>query len=270
MFHTTKPDERAVSSPTASNPEPRLLREPYRVFQVLKTTSLGLGAPQGFAIMIHPVGGRALSPSPAYHSSRLMWTHQRVHLPPSFDLYPGGDAKVKHTVESQDKVGSVHYLGWEGTFGLKCRLEVVAKEPTFEHENDIPESETMRTVQIKRQGIGRAYEMQLGNTSEGSIRTLWWKGSKSAVDLVHNEAPVCNGNLKLIDPNDRERILAVWKNRTDPTILGALFILDEFDEGNKGLLEEVVTSCMAIVLAERLSGRGWLGGLGKGTHWREV
>ena len=37
----------------------------------------------------------------------------------------------------------------------------------------------------------------------------------------------------------------------------------KLDEGRAGLLEEVVASRLALVFAERLSARGWLGGLGK-------
>jgi hypothetical protein len=75
--------------------------------------------------------------------------------------------------------------------------------------------------------------------------------------LVHDSAPSCNGNLKLVDPDQANRVLAVWKNRTDLSILGALHVLYKLDEGRAGLLEEVIVSCLALVFAERLSTRGW-------------
>jgi hypothetical protein len=68
--------------------------------------------------------------------------------------------------------------------------------------------------------------------------------------------PHVNGNLKLVDPNQANRVLAVWKNRTDLSILGALHVLYKLDEGRAGLLEEVIVSCLALVFAERLSARG--------------
>lgn len=40
-------------------------------------------------------------------------------------------------------------------------------------------------------------------------------------------------------------------------------MFSRFEEGDGGLLEDVVVSCLAVVLAERTLGRGWLGGLGK-------
>lgn len=83
--------------------------------------------------------------------------------------------------------------------------------------------------------------------------------------LVHDSAPSCNGNLKLVDPDQANRVLAVWKNRTDLSILGALHVLYKLDEGRAGLLEEVIVSCLALVLNACLPE----GGKSKSIKWVE-
>lgn len=98
---------------------------------------------------------------------------------------------------------------------------------------------------------------------EGTTQILNWKGSKSALGLVHGNAPSCDGSLKPVNPDQADRVLAVWKNRTDLLILEALHVMYKLDEGIAGLLEEVVASCLALAFAERLSARRWLGELGK-------
>ena len=241
---------------------PSGLGDPYRSFQVVKTTSMGLGAPQGFAVMIHPTGGSSDTPSRAYHTSKLWWPKQRYFLPPSFTLFTGGNPDShKHDLHEERKVGKAKYRGWEGLVGLKIAIEIIAQDEGIDLVNQIPQSNNARKALIKRKGGPREYEMRLGNESDGTSEVLIWKGTKSAVKLVGDSAPLCNGNLKLIKPDQPGKILAIWKNRTDYAILGALHVLEKFDEGRTGQLEEVMLSCLSIVFAERLSARGWLGGM---------
>jgi hypothetical protein len=128
----------------------------------------------------------------------------------------------------------------------------------------------MRRLQVKRKGTGRFYEVRIAGTDQSNIRTLNWKGTTSALELAQDATPSCKGNLKLVSPDHADRVLAVWKNRTHPSILGDLHILDQSDEGKAGFLDAVVASWLAIAFAERLSARGWLGGLGKGKTANEV
>ena len=193
----------------------------------------------------------------------MWWTKQLFWLPGSFSLFDGGSKEIENQ-ENREKIGSIKYRGVEGLVGMKCDIEVVAnRKEQVDFMNQLPDEAALRHLQIKRMGMGREYEMRRNNPIEGQSQVYMWKGTKSAIHQVDFEAPECNGNLKMVDPQHPERILAVWKNRTDFLILGALLVLEKFDEGRKGMLEEVVLSCLAIVIAERLSARGWLGGWGK-------
>ncbi len=214
--------------------------------------------------MIHPIGGSSETPSRAYHTSKMWWTKQRFFLPSSFALFTGGNPDShKHDLHEEVKVGKVKYRGWEGAVGLKIDIEIVAQEESIDFANQMPHSNTVRKAQIKRKWGRRQYETKLGNESEGTSEGFMWMGSKSTVKLINDSAPLCNGNLKLMKPDQPEKILAIWKNRTDSAILGALHILEKLDERRSGILEGVILSCLSIVLAERLSARGWLGGIGK-------
>jgi len=107
--------------------------------------------------------------------------------------------------------------------------------------------------------MGRQYTARL----EQSGRELMWKGSKKVLNLVDDNAPRCNGNLKLFDPINPGKVLAIRKNRTDPHILGSIMILEDLGD-NRPLQEVILWSCLAIVMAERVAFRGWVGGAGKG------
>ena len=258
-------------SATGMDPKSSQLGELYRSFQVVKTSALGLGAPQGFAVMIHPIGGTSQSPSPAYHTSKMWWTKQRPWLPPSFDLfYGGGVASHKSDHEQNVKIAEVKYRGWEGMVGMKCDIEVNDKDHTLDYPNQLQYDTDMSRLQLKRKGIGRNYEMRTASMDQGTNEILYWKGTKSALGGVKDNAPNCNGNLKLIRPGRGNGVLAVWKNRTDPLILGTLHVFDKVNDGTADQFDEVVVSCLAVVFAERLSGRGWLGGLGKGKTAQEL
>jgi hypothetical protein len=124
------------------------------------------------------------------------------------------------------------------------------------------------SVDISRKGIGRKYRVDI--THDESVKTFFWKGSKTALSLLDTEengaVPSGNGNLKLFAADKPSDILAVWHNRTDRQILGSLGVIAELDADSGGVLEGLVASCLAVVVAERVSGRGWLGGLGKSRN----
>lgn len=130
-------------------------------------------------------------------------------------------------------------------------------------ENDKPAEKTKRSISITRQGIGRTYRVELLSPAQGPPRprTFYWKGSKAALSMLESQGHRGNGNLKLVAAGDPGEVLAVWQNRTDKQIMGCLSVFARFEEGENGLLEDVVVSCLAIVLAERTSGRGLMGGL---------
>lgn len=152
-------------------------------------------------------------------------------------------------------------------------------------EEEVEEAapETQGRIHVERLGAGRSYRVTFPDSSSAiSARYpdgLVWKGSVSAVSAFQGASgekakPSAHGNLKLLDPSRPEKgVLAVWQNKTDLSILGNLVLFEELDESgesgevgaeSKVGLEEVVASCMTVVMAERISLRGWVGGLGKG------
>ena len=239
-----------------------------------------------FCAQVQPAGGSAQKPSPAYHTPRLPVYRQRFHLPGPFQLYPGGNVersgRKPADVPPRTPISQVRYRGWEGIFGM--RAEATIYEPrafvfrnsidsTNERLRDDMENCASQSYRVKsfttitRQGVGRTYRLEIKGydavTHHPATKTLYWKGSKSALSLVEDQKPRCNGNLKLVSADRPDNVLAVWQNRTDRRIMGSLSIIDNIDEGEAGLLEEVITSCLTVVMAERISGRGWVGGLCK-------
>jgi hypothetical protein len=216
------------------------LGKPFCSFQLVKTSALGLGSPQGIAVMIHSIEGTSETPSPTYHTSKLWWTKQRLSLPASFGPYARGNV-MGHKADSQGdmKIARVSYRGWEG---LKCDIEIFARNEKTKSVSNIQDDGPTRRLQLKRKGVERDYEMRITRIDEGTTQILNWKGSKSALGLVHDNSPSCNGNLKLVNSDQADRVLAAWKNRTDLLILGAFHVMYKLDEGRAGLLEEVVAA----------------------------
>lgn len=125
------------------------------------------------------------------------------------------------------------------------------------------------SVDIVRKGVGRTYRVKIAGS--GGVKTFYWKGSKTALSLLETEGKSAgssdgNGNLKFFSADKPDDILAVWQNRTDRQILGSLNVIAELDADSDGVLEALMVSCLAVVVAERVSGRGWIGGLGKSRN----
>lgn len=141
-------------------------------------------------------------------------------------------------------------------------------------------------VVVQREGGYREYHFTLPSSSSDNdageagadgntpnSRELVWKGTKAGVKRAYVDAGekvpnfLPNGNLKLYSASEPSRLLAIWKNTTSMSLLGNLWLYEEFQEGKS--LEDIITTCFAIVLYERLTGRGW-GGNCFGGSGREV
>lgn len=48
----------------------------------------------------------------------------------------------------------------------------------------------------------------------------------------------------------------MWQNRTDRQILGSLNVIAELDADSDGVLEGLIVSCLAVVIAEGFPGEG--------------
>ncbi|KAJ5320042.1 hypothetical protein PENANT_c025G07791 [Penicillium antarcticum] len=249
--------------------------QPYRSFNVFKDVALGTNA-FSFCLQIHPSGGNAQSPSPVYHTLRIPWYKQRLYLPAPFDIYAGGTvvrSRNDPSPEPQDHRARIRYRGIEGLMGLHVTADLFHLVESTALRDDLPGSVAVSSdlveycsVDVVRKGIGRTYRVEIVN--EGIVKTYYWKGSKAALSLFDARdgevnASDGNGNLKFFAADRPDDVLAVWQNRTDKRILGSLGVIAELDADSDGLLEGLIVSCLAVVVAERISGRGWLGGLGK-------
>ena len=162
-------------------------------------------------------------------------------------------------------------------FSLRVKAEIYQKQDaasqhdvSSDNTDNAPTEKSKRFISITLEGIGRTYRVELCNPSRtgddqsaSRPKIFYWKGSKAALSMLENQEHCGNGNLKLVAAGDPGEVLAVWQNRTDKEILGCLSVFARFEEGEDGLLEDVIVSCLAVVLAERTSGRGWVGGLFK-------
>ncbi|CDM27517.1 hypothetical protein DTO013E5_2754 [Penicillium roqueforti] len=271
------PSQRESNTIPEATPQLNLTKEPYRSFNVFKDVPLGTNA-FSFCLQVHPSGGLAQSPSPVYHTLRIPWYRQGLYLPASFDLYSGGNvvrSRKDPSPDPKDHRAHIHYRGFEGLLGLHVTVDIFRQVGSNTLQNDLPASEERLdlvkhcSVDIVRKGIGRTYRVEI--TGGGAVRTFYWKGSKTALSLLQTEEKDAgpsdgNGNLKFFAANKPDDILAVWQNRTDRQILGSLNVIAELDADSDGILEGSMVSCLAVVVAERVSGRGWIGGLGKSRN----
>ncbi|CAI7626131.1 unnamed protein product [Penicillium viridicatum] len=249
---------------------PRLNRakEPYRSFNVFKDVALGTNA-FSFCLQVHPSGGLAQSPSPVYHTLRIPWYRQGLYLPASFDLYSGGNvvrSRKDPSPEPEDHRAHIHYRGFEGLLSLHVTADIFRQVGSSALQSELVKH---CSVDIVRKGIGRTY--RVGITGGEAVKTFYWKGSKTALSLLGTEGKSAgssdgNGNLKFFSADKPDDILAVWQNRTDRQILGSLNVIAELDADSDGVLEALMVSCLAVVVAERVSGRGWIGGLAKSRN----
>ncbi|KAJ5427172.1 hypothetical protein N7465_002242 [Penicillium sp. CMV-2018d] len=259
-------------------PQLNRAKEPYRSFNVFKDVALGTNA-FSFCLQVHPSGGLAQSPSPVYHTLRIPWYRQGLYLPASFDLYSGGNvvrSRKDPSPEPQDHRAHIHYRGFEGLLSLHVTVDIFRQVGSSALQNELagsgrssPELVKHCSVDIVRKGIGRTY--RVGITGGEAVKTFYWKGSKNALSLLGNEEKSAgssdgNGNLKFFSADKPDDVLAVWQNRTDRQILGSLNVIAELDADSDGVLEALMMSCLAVVVAERVSGRGWIGGLGKSRN----
>ncbi|KAI9702947.1 MAG: hypothetical protein M1836_008161 [Candelina mexicana] len=209
-------------------------------------------------ILILPTGGTAPSPSPSYRTSRLSYWH-KPGLAPSFKVLSGASGPSEAL-----PVAKIMYRGWSGMMGMRLVIEYCGEN-----------GDVVRIQEVKRVGWGREYPLALsGADEETSARHLIWKGTKSAVHRALGKGDgskalsPSNGNLKLCSASDPNKVMALWENKTDYALLGNLIVYGDFEE-NTGL-EDVVMSCLGIVGAERLSGRGWTGGLFKSADREKI
>ena len=236
----------------------------FRCLQVFKSTSLGLGAPQGISLEVKAVDSLGDASRTLFRTTNLAWMKQGFFLPPSFKVHrslASSEASMAH--DHASLVATVKYRGMEGLFHMKADLSVFRSSKELDTGSGQMTTQQRHQLRIHRGGWARQYTIVAPN--EPGTEHIW-KGTKQALNVLHDSAPGCNGNLKLLNENSSPpKILAVWKNRTDPKIMGALWVSKSALNAREVVLEDVLCSCLAIVCSERLNSRGWLGGA---THSR--
>lgn len=126
----------------------------------------------------------------------------------------------------------------------------VSKWMVYDHELHAPADIRSRWT-IMRVDYRREYIM--GRIKSPELGIYRWRGNKKILDIpeMDDGFPKCNGNLKLEDSD--AKLVAVYKQRRDSNVLGGLTVFTE-NLKEKLPIEVVVSSCLAIVMYERI---GW-------------
>ncbi|KEF58835.1 uncharacterized protein A1O9_03678 [Exophiala aquamarina CBS 119918] len=281
---------------TVAEPEQRELFQQHkhsiRRFEILKSTPLGLVFPQNLQLELRDVdAGISLTghssyissgTAPTYATSNMKWWKVGYMLPPKFNLYashpnskqrgktaPASEIQGLPASPSHDSfyeeepaskpwpLATIKYPGWQGVTQMTINMTVyqVSKWMVYDHELHAP-SDIRSKWTIMRVDYRREYIMgQIGSPETGIYK---WRGNKKILDIpeMDDGFPKCNGNLKLED-NDA-RLVAVYKQRRDSKVLGGLTVFTENLKDDVPI-EVVVSSCLAIVMYERVGWQGMFG-----------
>lgn len=180
----------------------------------------------------------------AFVTSSMAFTEAMLALPPTFDLLvPNGQVLVSRFTPG----------GMQGLVSMKGEIEAIKPGS----------GGALEKFSIKRKGLmvgGRQYDVAKMYANEPGFV---WKGSTRVVKEVYSAAgakeSVKHGSLKLVD--EAGEVLAVWNQWRDTETLGDLMIFDTVM--GKISVEVVVTSAIAVIHAERVTGMNWVGGIGK-------
>jgi len=220
----------------------------------------------------------------------MKWWKEKYMLPPSFEIFPSTPDAEAHLQPTQQQsceitglppspshdtinksrkskkngaatqskpwpLAQIKYPGWQGLSQMTIAMTLyhLSQLACYEHTLHSPHDIRSRWT-IARQGWARTYDLTCV-PSTPQVPHLQWRGSKKILDLPELEDghPHANGNLKLEDASNDNKLVAVYKQRRDLHVLGSLTV---FSDNLKDTVpvEVVVASCLAIVMYERI---GW-------------
>ena len=237
--------EKETAAPTndtdkqVSRSEASPLTTPISTFRLEKSNPMGLILPQSQKLLL-----RCLDPTtkidrgPAFVTSDMDWIDVAAVNPPPFELY------TAHDFSRAELVARFTPRGWQGLTGLSSEFEVSCQGDRQKWD-------------LLRKGFNRTYPLkgQLNQVGKEFV----WKGSTKTVKSLIGDEKKNKGNLKLTTLDGE--VLAVWQQWRDSHVLGDIMIFESARD--KIAAEVVLTSCVAVVSAERANGLNWFGGLGK-------
>lgn len=219
-------------------------------FRLEKKNSLGLILPENQKIACRMVDLQSGQIGPAaFVTSSMSWTDAALVLPPFFELHvPGGQVMAARFLPG----------GFQGLVTMKGEIECV--QPGT--------GGMLEKWTIKRKGMivgGRQYDILRTEGKQGVGAAFVWKGSTRVVKEVYSatgaKESVKHGSLKLVTQDAAGEVLAVWNQWRDSAVLGDLMVFDA--AVGRLSVEAIVTSAIAVIHAERVTGMNWIGGLGK-------
>ncbi|KPI44055.1 uncharacterized protein AB675_6105 [Cyphellophora attinorum] len=235
----------------------------YRKYQIEKSTALGLLLPQNLRLEVRELDEDGHDIGLLYETTALKWWECMATLPPKFLLLSAGQSESatqseKPATEINAAVAKVMRPLGNLPPGNRARIEMGYVSDCFKYSNSLPH-DTYREWQVRQQGFKRVYRLQpLNASAEESGQAFVWRGSHSVLQSLNDSkaSPICHGNLKLLGPNNE--LLAAWKQRRDSKILGSLYIFEA--AWDRLPAEVIVTSCLYVVMVERILWTTFVGG----------
>ncbi|KAH8691313.1 hypothetical protein BGW36DRAFT_431862 [Talaromyces proteolyticus] len=248
-------------------------RPVYRRFDIYRDSPLTFDVTAS-SIRVCPAGGTAEFSSPAFYSRQLL-SHGPPHdVPSPFQLYvdnsPRNASNRFSAIPIPDMVSQVQFQRRDVTLSMDCfiaQANIYESRTISSNLQYYPYQAQQRlvgSVVIRRESWKRRYRVDIARYREGGgtpmVHILYWKGSMSAKSAVLGDKGNSNTDLKLVTASNPSRVVAVWNsgNESQRGAMGSLSIYESIDFNEEGILVELITSCLAVVTAERTSSSGLL------------
>lgn len=240
-----------------------------------------------------------LSCPPAFVTSDMKWWRTKMMLPPTFEMYPSDPqapvtasgpvtdlpgTALPGTLEKPYPLAHIKYRGWQGFSHMTVDMTMYhfTRDMHFEPTLHTPDegADIRSRWRISRVAWKREYDLtctsnpanstggDAGSSDQQSKGCYKWHSTPpsefEANPAADDGYPRASGNLVLSDP--QSRLVALYKQRRDSDVMGSLTVfpdaLHDADSAAGGptiSLEAVVSSCLAVVVYERVGWQNLLG-----------
>lgn len=252
----------------------------YRKFQVEKSAALGLLLPQSLELEVKAYDGQDRDLGLAYRTTSMKWWECMATLPPKFLVLSAGDGKAtgaNSTLEVEAAIAKISRPLMNLPPKNRARIEMGYASELFRSPSEVhqpPTEQQHREWEIRQKGFKRQWTFYPHTSSSSTSSpatgpapdpgtTFTWKGSHAVLDsLPPSDPPTTtrprHGNLKLLGPDGA--LLAAWKSRRDSKVLGTLYVFDEPALGGALPVDVLVTTCLYVVVVERILWTTFFGG----------